>query len=256
MLFSHVKISCLRWYFIGVYIIKRKLFSLWIRNTVVSVRCRIQYSPYKSDLITITFALLESLNRAFLLLLLINQLEEFSAVFTNLGASGRFGPTTLVSHYAGQDHDGQVTLSSGIQHWTVPYTGDYRIEAVGAAGGYDRYSTPGQFQGRGARIIGTFSLSRGEIIQILVGQEGGINKISQSAGGGGGTFVVRGSNTPLIIAGGGGGIENSRIRHAGCDASTNKTGNPGHKSWSGGSNGYGAQTADSSNSGEEGVFIY
>ena len=62
--------------------------------------------------------------------------SEFSAVFTNLGASGRHGPTTLGSHYTGQDHDSQVTLSSGIQQWTVPYTGEYRIEAVAAAGGY------------------------------------------------------------------------------------------------------------------------
>ena len=63
--------------------------------------------------------------------------SEFQAVFTNLNATGRYGPTTLGSHYTGQDHDGQVTLSSGIQQWTVPYTGDYRIEAIGAAGGYD-----------------------------------------------------------------------------------------------------------------------
>ena len=176
--------------------------------------------------------------------------SAFSAVFTNLGTSGRLGPTTLGSHYTGQDHDGQVTLSSGIQQWTVPSTGSFRIEAVGAAGGYDRSSTPGQNQGRGARMIGTFSLSKGEIIQILVGQEGGINTVSQTAGGGGGTFAVRGSNTPLIIAGGGGGMEHSQTRHAGCDASTNTTGNPGYRSWSGGSNGHGAQTADSSNSGK------
>ena len=176
--------------------------------------------------------------------------SDFSAVFTNLGASGRLGPNTLGSHYKGQHHDGQVTLSSGIQQWTVPYTGEYRIEAVGAAGGHDIYSTPGQNQGRGARMIGTFNLSKGEIIQILVGQEGGINKNSQTSGGGGGTFVVRGSNTPLIIAGGGGGIENSQTRYAGCDASTSTTGNSGFRSWSGGSNGHGAQTADSGNSGE------
>ncbi len=171
-------------------------------------------------------------------------------MFTNLGASGRYGPTSLGSHYRGQDHDGQVTLSSGIQQWTVPFTGNYRIEAIGAAGGYETYGNSAQYRGRGARMIGTFSFSKGEIIKILVGQEGGINTRSSSSGGGGGTFVVRGSNTPLIIAGGGGGVETPRSRHTGCDASTSTTGNPGYKSWSGGSNGHGAQTADSSNSGE------
>ena len=80
----------------------------------------------------------------------------FIAVFTNLGASGRFGPKTLGSHYKGQDHDGQVTLSNGIQQWTVPYTGEYRIEAVGAAGGYNIWGIDSsQYRGRGARMIET-----------------------------------------------------------------------------------------------------
>ena len=171
-------------------------------------------------------------------------------MFTNLGASGRYGPTTLGSHYTGQDHDGQVTLSSGIQQWTVPHTGVYRIGAIGAAGGYGTKSNNGQYRGRGARMIGTFSLTRGEILRILVGQEGGINRADYAAGGGGGTFVVRGSNTLLIVAGGGGGIEQARSRHAGCDASTGTTGNPGYRSWSGGNNGHGANTADNSNSGK------
>ena len=175
-------------------------------------------------------------------------------MFTNLGASGRYGPTTLGSNYTGQDHDGQVTLSSGIQLWTVPYTGDYRIEAVGAAGGYDTGSNSAQFRGRGARMIGNFSLYKGEIIQILVGQEGGINKQTYSSGGGGGTFVVRGNNTPLIIAGGGGGLQNLSSRHTGCDANTSTTGNPGYKSWSGGSNEQGAQTADRHTAGK--IILY
>ena len=174
----------------------------------------------------------------------------FKAVLTNLNATGRYGPTSLGSHYTGQDHDGQVTLSSGIQQWTVPYTGDYRIEAIGAAGGYDRWINSSQYRGRGARMIGTFRLNKGEVIQILVGQEGGINMPRHSSGGGGGTFVVRGADSPLIIAGGGGGTEYVMSRHKGCDASTNTTGNPGYKSWSGGSNGHGAQTADDYYSGK------
>ena len=157
--------------------------------------------------------------------------SAFKAVLTNLNATGRYGPTSLGSHYTGQDHDGQVTLSSGIQQWTVPYTGDYRIEAIGAAGGYDRGINSSQYRGRGARMIGTFRLNKGEVLQILVGQEGGISKWSYGSGGGGGTAHVL-------------------SRHKGCDASTNTTGNPGYKSWSGGSNGHGAQTADDYYSGK------
>ena len=174
----------------------------------------------------------------------------FNATFTSLGASGKDGPTSLDSYYTGQDHDGQVTLSSGIQQWTVPYTGQYRIEAVGAAGGYDQVQNSDHYRGRGARMLGTFNLSKGEMIEILVGQEGGIRNNARSSGGGGGTFVVRGSNTSLIVAGGGGGLRALTSRHEGCDASTSTSGNPGYNSWSGGSNGHGAVTGYEKPSGE------
>ncbi|XP_022808388.1 leukocyte tyrosine kinase receptor-like, partial [Stylophora pistillata] len=152
---------------------------------------------------------------------------SFRVVFTNLNAVGRYGPTTLGDHYTGQDHDGQVTLSSGIQQWTVPYTGEYRIEAIGAEGGYDPLQNNSQYRGRGTKMTGTFSLNKFEVIHIPIGQEGGIKNVSYSSGGGGGTFVVREASTPLIIAGGGGGVDMTNSRHAGCEASTNTTGNPG-----------------------------
>ena len=85
-------------------------------------------------------------------------------MFSNLNATGRCGPTSLGSYYAGKDHDRQVALSSGIQQWTVPHTGNYRIEAIGAAGGYDQRSNSPQYRGRGARMIGTFRLNKGEVI--------------------------------------------------------------------------------------------
>ena len=172
------------------------------------------------------------------------------AVFTNLGASGRYGPTSLGSHYRGKDPDGQVTLASGIQKWTVPRAGEYQIAAVGASGGYDTRASSQQYRGRGARMIGTFSLIKGEIIQILVGQEGGINNVSTTSGGGGGSFVVRGANTPLIIAGGGGGVETVTSRHSQCDASSSTTGNTGYQSLAGGSSGNGARAVYSGTAGK------
>ena len=96
--------------------------------------------------------------------------EGFTAVFTNLGKSGTKGPDSVGSHYTGQDHDGQVTVSSGIQLWTVPHTGEYRIETIGASGGYSEDSVING--GRGARMIGNFMLTKGENISILVGQRG------------------------------------------------------------------------------------
>ena len=168
----------------------------------------------------------------------------FTAVFTNLGMIGRKGPNSIGSHYKDQDHDGQVTLSSGIQLWTVPRTGEYRIEAIGAPGGYGEDSTI-KTGGRGARMIGNFILTKDEIIHVLVGQKGGKgNSNPKNAGGGGGTFVVR-ENKSLIVAGGGGGIKNMSEQHPGCDASINTTGNAGNNSplGSGGSNGHGGKTS-------------
>ena len=127
----------------------------------------------------------------------------------------------------------------------MPYTGEYRIEAIGAAGGYGEDSDI-KNGGRGARMIGNVNLTKDEIIHILVGQEGKRGSSNdKTSGGGGGTFVVRASNTPLIIAGGGGGIKSMSAQDLGCDASINTTGNAGHKSpsGSGGSNGHGGNTA-------------
>ena len=96
--------------------------------------------------------------------------EGFTAVFTNLGKSGTKGPDSVGSHYTGQDHDGQVTVSNGTQLWTVPHTGEYRIETIGASGGYSEDSVING--GRGARMIGNFMLTKDEIIRILIGQRG------------------------------------------------------------------------------------
>ncbi|NTW31391.1 MAG: hypothetical protein HGB12_01955 [Bacteroidetes bacterium] len=85
--------------------------------------------------------------------------------------------------------------TGSIQSWTVP-TGvtSITIEAFGAQGGGN--------SGLGARMKGTFSVTPGQILKILVGQQGGTGS-SNGHGGGGGTFVTDNSNNPLIVAGGG-----------------------------------------------------
>ena len=186
----------------------------------------------------------------------MTEVDAFSLVyrakFTNLGATGRLGPISIGSHYDGKSHEGQVTLSSGIQLWTVPKTGSYRIEAVGASGGYEIRTKSRPYRGRGARMIGTFDLNRGDVIKILIGQEGGINPRAISSAGGGGTFVVANDNTPLIIAGGGAGIERATQRYDSADASASTSGNAGHggKQWAGGRSGQGATEADDGFSGK------
>ncbi|XP_078699963.1 protein meiotic P26-like [Branchiostoma floridae x Branchiostoma belcheri] len=165
-----------------------------------------------------------------------------SAKLTTLGASGRLGPTTLGTHYRGQDHEHLVTLHDGIQHFTVPGTGTYNIEAAGAAAGWGPHNSKSA-RGRGAVLRGTFNLKQGETLKILVGQEGAENKSFWGVGGGGGTFVTRGDNSPLIIAGGGGGAGYGLKTHNPlCDGTVSTTGNKcyGGYGCSGGSNGQGA----------------
>ncbi|CAH1227750.1 Hypp177 [Branchiostoma lanceolatum] len=165
-----------------------------------------------------------------------------TAKFTTLGTTGRLGPTALGNHYRGQDHEHLVTLHDGIQHFTVPWTGTYSIEAAGAAAGWGVENRKSA-RGRGAVLRGTFNLKQGETRNILVGQEGTENMDYASVGGGGGTFVTRRDDTPLIIAGGGGGAGYGLQTHNPlCDGTVSTTGNKsyGGTGCSGGSDGQGA----------------
>jgi hypothetical protein len=157
-------------------------------------------------------------------------------IFTNAGASGAIGPTQaqLNSAYTGTNLAGSVTSSNGIQLWTVPTTGVYTIDARGACGGTYPGRTAG---GNGARMVGTFNLTAGQQIKILVGQEG------YYGGGGGGSFVATSANVPLIVAGGGGGGGSAcggNPPHAGTALNGSNNYNAcGHVSYNGGTNGSG-----------------
>ncbi|XP_035685736.1 keratin, type II cytoskeletal 2 epidermal-like [Branchiostoma floridae] len=164
---------------------------------------------------------------------------DFRATFTTLGATGRLGPTGLRRRYSGQGHEGLVTLQNGIQLFTVKYTGTYEIEAAGAAAGWGKH-TPKSTRGRGALMKGTFPLEKGEVLKILVGQEGVHVVRGNGVGGGGGTFVIREDNTPLIIAGGGGGGSGLSERKATSDGTKETSGNPSSGGKAGGAYGAGA----------------
>ena len=124
--------------------------------------------------------------------------------FTNCGASGTEGPSQTQSDntYAGTSLDGSVLVANGIQEWIVPESGDYSITAAGASGGYTQNLSGGQ----GRAITVELYLSEGDILHVLVGQEGGRGYLSNAwaGGGGGGTFIMKNSE-PLLISGGGGG---------------------------------------------------
>ena len=134
--------------------------------------------------------------------------DGMSYVFTNCGGEGHIGPSQEDCNgaYQGTALESVVDVIEGIQEWTVPQTGLYTIEALGAEGG-------GVNGGLGARMSGNFELNAGDVVKIQVGQMG-IEESSSAGGGGGASAVVR---TPydteesimIIAAGGGGGGYNN-----------------------------------------------
>ena len=119
-----------------------------------------------------------------------------------------------------------------IQRLSVPRSGRYRIKAWGARGGTHSINygdSPGTYYGgKGAFIEGIFALTKGTVLNIVVGQRGGDSvevKGGQSTqktaaelglsvednagtGGGGGSFVYTTNNVLLLAAGGGRGASN------------------------------------------------
>ncbi|MFE9081927.1 fibronectin type III domain-containing protein [Bacillus mobilis] len=140
--------------------------------------------------------------------------------------------------------------SGTIMTWVVPIAGKYKIEAMGASGGKSTSTSNTSLGGRGVIVTGTIALKQGDIVSILVGQEGG--GYSSGGGGGGGSFVVKGnisSGSPLIIGGGGGGGSSSSSSTSyGRDGSTGTSGSSsnGNSSPSGGSNGGGGYSVPAS----------
>jgi len=160
--------------------------------------------------------------------------------FTNAGKTGRYGPTitNLTDTYTPlwtNSANFLAIVTQGIQEWTVPMDGSYQIEAYGAAGGGS-----GNRNGYGARMRGTFSLTKGDVIKILVGQKGGVQN---SGAGGGGTFVIRtpydDTGSILVIAGGGGGQYNNTSARHNAHGTTSESGSTAQTNYNGGTSGGG-----------------
>jgi len=142
--------------------------------------------------------------------------------FTTLGTSGPTGPTSLAGYgtsYPGYGTPRALALSGGIQYWTVPATGTYSFTIAGAGS-----ANPGSANavkiGYGMVLtVSSYTFNRGDILAILVGQQGNLgaagnnDDTAHGNGGGGGTYVALVASigalvtsTPFFIAGGAGGI--------------------------------------------------
>ena len=100
----------------------------------------------------------------------------------------------------------KVTINTqGIQEWSVPISGTYKIEAWGARGGDAAQTWLGAY---GAFMSSEFYLTAEDNLKILVGQKGSDGEVSAGiyfgGGGGGASFIHLNGNVVLISGGGGG----------------------------------------------------
>lgn len=133
-------------------------------------------------------------------------------------------------------------FTGGVETITVPAGATTAtIQAIGAAGGIGTSAN-----GLGASIQGDFTVTPGETLSILVGQQGQTGSGTPgllNGGGGGGSFVWRGAEsvTPLnlLVAAGGGGGGSTVLEANGVNASLTGSGTNGNPGGIGGSNGTG-----------------
>ncbi|XP_032356168.1 tyrosine-protein kinase receptor isoform X2 [Etheostoma spectabile] len=161
--------------------------------------------------------------------------------FNSCGASGPQGPTQAQCDSTYRNKNVSVTVGredplKGVQMWRVPATNRYRISAYGAAGG--KGAKNHNKRNHGVFISAIFPLEKGDVLYILVGQQGedacpgrnphtqriclgessviednlrgeaGVEWAGGGGGGGGATYIFKmeGSELiPLLIAAGGGG---------------------------------------------------
>jgi hypothetical protein len=173
-----------------------------------------------------------------------SELYPFSTTTFRPNIDGRLGPDLS------QARDGvtgtgvdlwKFTISyfdvlDGLQFWTVPVDGTYRITAKGAGHGSNSNNP--------AQMRGDFTLARGQILKIVCGQRAASS--NTLGGGSGGTFVYTGDigGPGLLLAAGGVGAGTSSCNsspggalRASANTSTAGKNGGGNTGVAGGSNG-------------------
>lgn len=135
-------------------------------------------------------------------------------------ASFTVASTAFCAYSAGQTWT--YNYNGGIQTFTVPCAGTYKLEVWGAQGGDrgDEENDEAHVAGLGGYSTGTITLEKGDILYLVVGGSDGYNGggASNTANGGGATHIAIGNTNRgelknyelykkeiLLVAGGGGG---------------------------------------------------
>jgi hypothetical protein len=165
---------------------------------------------------------------------------SFTSTFTGLTVGTTYYVRAYATNSAGTAYGQQISFTSQYPTYTFAYTGakttftipawasSITLTAKGAQGGSNRnYGTTG---GYGAVLTGTFAVTPGAVLNLLVGGAGTDAKGAPS--GGGGTFIATATNTALLVAGGGGGAGSSYNATL-INASLTTSGNAGYGGTSG-----------------------
>jgi len=175
--------------------------------------------------------------------------EFTSFTFESANLTGRLGPTRtqLLSYYNTTTYPwlndtnffDVDSSAQGVQMFTVPASGTYRISAIGASGGYSYDTTRTNRVGAGAIVTADFDFTKNDVLRIVVGQkgrpvstsnpDGPLTAEAYNSGGGGGSFVfyTLSDIEPLLVAGGGGGGSYGGTSGYAPNASTSTSGQPG-----------------------------
>ncbi len=162
------------------------------------------------------------------------------------GGNFAVSPTITTTYYAeattGSAGTQTFNYTGTVQSFTVPGgVTSLNIDASGAQGG----GSFGGAGGLGARMTGTYAVTPGQVLSIVVGQQGLLQvggDAQNSSGGGGGTFVYATGPTLLVAAGGGGGKCNytfSTPLHPGADGQITTAGGASSDGNAGGAGGAG-----------------
>jgi hypothetical protein len=176
--------------------------------------------------------------------------RPFAFTFTTMGTQGATGPPSTATYAT--PPQGGFSITNGIQYWTVPTTAYYTFIAAGA-GSKNWTSYTG---GRGIVVSTRVSLNSGNVIKILVGQQG-TNTTSYTSGGyagygpGGGTFIYNNSTSSIILIAGGGGNA-FYVSGPGGDAVATTTASNGTAGGQGGSGGNGCGNTSADHNGGAG----
>ena len=131
--------------------------------------------------------------------------QSFS--FEESSSANYLGPDTnyVVQRINGNDgwksNSSYLSVNQGTWDWTVPSTGNFKIECWGAQGG--RSNCYGPAGGQGAYATGVIRLTGGDQLKIIVGRMGQGN--CYDCGGGGFTAITNENYQAIVVAGGGGG---------------------------------------------------